>query len=100
MIDKVANVFYSRFVLSIWAKTLASDKITRSLMFKRVDKKFDPRLLFDYLSEICHELDIPTPVILITHERHFDEFNVVRFRAADFVEAIDFDVLILENSSS
>jgi len=82
----------------IWAKTLLEHKITRSFVLSEADK-FSAAYFFDYLANICHTLDIPTPVILKTHASHFEQFNIVRFKSNDFVESIDFDVLVLENAS-
>ena len=82
----------------IWAKTMLDDKITRSFVLGE-ENKFSAAYFFDYLSKICHELDIPTPVILKTHANHFEQFNIVRFKQTDFVESIDFDALVLENAS-
>ncbi|MCL2797101.1 MAG: hypothetical protein FWD58_03495 [Firmicutes bacterium] len=85
-------------MLKIWAKTLVNDKITRDLMFKRFEK-FDYARFMDYLVEVCYELDIPTPVVLKCHAANFREFNVARFRVCDFVERVDFEILVLENAS-
>ena len=85
-------------MLKIWAKTLSDDKITRDLMFKRFEK-FDIEKFSDCLMEICYELDIPTPVVLTSHTTNFAQFNIVRFKANDFVESVDFEVLVLENAS-
>jgi len=52
---------------------------------------------FDYLTDICHELDIPTPVLLKTHIFNFAKFNHVKFVRRDFVESLDYDQLFLEN---
>ena len=91
-------MYYTDTMLKIWAKTVLEEKITRDLMFKRFEK-FDPAKFMDYLIEICYELDIPTPVVLKSHTSHFSEFNIVRFKPSDFVESVDFAVLILENAS-
>lgn len=50
-----------------------------------------------YLMDICHEMDIPTPVLLKTHIFNFAKFNHVKFLPRDFVESVDFDCLLLEN---
>ena len=52
---------------------------------------------FNYLADICRELDVPTPVLLKTHIFNFAKFNHVRFYPRDFVEGVDFDYLLLEN---
>ena len=85
-------------MLKIWAKTLVKDKITRDLMYKKLEK-YNSATFMDYLVEICYEFDIPTPVVLKSHRYNFNKFNIVRFRASDFVESIDFEVLVLENAS-
>ena len=77
---------------------MLEQKITRSFVLSDMDK-FSTAYFFDYLAAICHELDIPTPVILKTHANHFEQFNIVRFKQSDFVESIDFDMLVLENAS-
>jgi len=82
----------------IWAKTMLEHKITRSFVLSDSDK-FSTAYFFDYISSICHELDIPTPVILKIHANHFEQFNIVRFKPSDFVESIDFDMFVLENAN-
>ena len=52
---------------------------------------------FDYLTDICHELDIPTPVLTKTHIFNFAKFNHVKFPTRDFVETLGYDYLFLEN---
>jgi len=85
-------------MIKIWAKTIYDDKITRSYVLKLFEK-YDADRFFDYLVEICTEFDIPTPAVTKTHINHYNQFNIVRFKESDFVEAIDFEVLILENAS-
>ncbi len=82
----------------IWAKTVKGEKITRNYLYT-LDAPFDEDKLFEYVCDITHELDIPTPVILKSHIYNFVHFNIVRFRARDFVEDVDFDVFSLENST-
>jgi len=85
-------------MVKIWAKALKKDKIQKDVMYKLFEK-FDKEKFMEYLVDICYELDIPTPILLNTHINHFDKFNIVRFKETDFVESIDFDVLMLENAS-
>ncbi len=51
---------------------------------------------FEYVREICHAMDLPTPVILKTHLFNFAKFNYTRFLPTDFVESVDFDFLMVE----
>jgi hypothetical protein len=51
---------------------------------------------FEYMTDICQELDIPTPVLTKTHIFNFAKFNHVKFPARDFVEPLGYDHLFLE----
>ena len=82
-------------MFKIWARTISNDKITKSLMYKGEDK-FDRSKFLKYLTEICEQMDIPTPVLLKSHIRNFDAFNITRFLSSDFVESVDFDNLTVE----
>ncbi len=84
-------------MFKIWAKTVADHKITRSYLYHSADK-FDPQEFISYLTEICHDMDIPTPVALKSHARNYTLFNIAKFRKEDFVEHVDFDILQLENA--
>ena len=82
----------------IWAKTVRGDKITRDYMYTLGDS-FDESKLFEYVSDITRALDIPTPIILNSHTYNFVHFNVAKFLPREFVEEVDFDYFIIENSS-
>lgn len=85
-------------MFKIWAKTLVGDKITGDYMYISGDK-YDPTQFGNYLIEICHEMDEPTPVVLKSHIRSFHSFNIVTFKPADFVESVSFDKMVLENAT-
>ena len=61
------------------------------------DEKLTYSHLFEYLTDICMELDIPTPVLTKTHVFNFAKFNHVKFLPRDFVETLGYDHLFLEN---
>ena len=84
-------------MFKIWAKTIQNHKIVGSYVYHRADK-FDGADFLYYLTDICHELDIPTPVVLSSHVRNYTLFNVAKFRKEDFVESVPFDTLQLENA--
>lgn len=84
-------------MFKIWAKTIKSHKITQSYVYHSADK-FDSEEFLQYLTEICHDMDIPTPVILKSHIRNYNLFNIAKFRKEDFVESVPFDLLQLENA--
>ena len=60
---------------------------------------FDEDKLFEYVCEITHAMDIPTPIILKSHVYNFVHFNVAKFLAREYVEEVDFDFFTIENSS-
>lgn len=64
------------------------------------DAKFAYSGFFEYLTAVCSELDISTPVLMKTHIFNYAKFGTVTFRPRDFTEPVDFDKLILENASS
>ena len=84
-------------MVRIWAKVMKKDKILSQYMFER-QENIDYSEFFDYLREICENLDIATPVLIKNHLFNFAKYNNVRFTQSDFVEQISFDKLVLENA--
>ena len=82
--------------MRIWAKLMTDGHIKKQFVYENPEKLTYSHFL-DYLIEICHELDIPTPVLTKTHIFNFAKFNYVRFLPSDFIEQVDFDYLIVEN---
>ena len=80
----------------IWAKVLKEGHIVRQTTYAR-EEKFTYSRFFEYLAEICGELDVPTPVLLKTHIFNYAKFNRVTFIPRDFAEPVKFDKLVLEN---
>ncbi len=80
----------------IWAKVVKDDHIEKQLTFER-EERFSYPDFFEYLSEICTSLDIPTPVLLKSHIFNYAKFNHVIFLPRDFMEEVDFQRLVLEN---
>ena len=82
----------------IWARTMHDGKIEKSYIYESVDN-FKENTFFKHLEKICHEIDIPTPIILKSHIDNYVDFNNVTFLPRDFVESVDFEKLILENAT-
>ena len=81
-----------------WAEAFLKDnKIVKQYMLEKFEV-MDYSKFYDYLVEICENLDIPTPVLIKTHLFNYAKYNNVRFGESDFVESIDFDKLVLENA--
>lgn len=85
-------------MIKIWAKVMKNNRISKQTTFFDNDPKMDYSKFFDYLTKICHTLDIPTPIILKSHIFNYAKFNFVRFNRDDFVESVNFDCLWLENA--
>lgn len=82
--------------MKIWAKLITDGKIRKQFVYEK-EERLTYSHFFEYLTEICQALDIPTPVLLKTHIFNFAKFNHVRFIRRDFVEEFDYDQLFLEN---
>ena len=84
-------------MIRIWAKVIKKDKIVKQFMLEKTEE-MDYSMFYDYVREICENLDIPTPVIIKTHLFNYAKYNVLRLKQDDFVESINFDKLVLENA--
>ncbi|MBD5632538.1 MAG: hypothetical protein HDP34_04845 [Clostridia bacterium] len=80
----------------IWAKVMRGEKIINQITYQS-DDRFVYSEFFKYLSDICAELDIATPILLKTHIFNYAKFRTVRFLPRDFAEKPDFDKLVLDN---
>lgn len=83
-------------MVKIWAKVLSKGKIIKQYTLIK-EENMDYSMFFDYLREICENLDVPTPVLIKTHLFNYAKYNVLRFSSDDFLEQINFDRLVLEN---
>lgn len=83
-------------MVKLWARTIKEHATLSKCDFIR-DEEMQWSDFFDYVREICNQMDLPTPVILKTHLFNFAKFNYVRFVKSDFVENVDFDYLLIEN---
>ena len=92
--------FFSCFVyntsMRIWAKLMTDGRIRKQFVYENPEKLTYSHF-FDYLTDICQALDIPTPVLTKTHIFNFAKFNHVKFVSRDFVETLGYDHLFLEN---
>ena len=83
-------------MFKIWGKIIKDGKIIKQVTYEREDK-FTYSQFFNYLADICEQLDIATPVLLKTHIFNYAKFGRVTFLPRDFTEPVDFDKLVLEN---
>ena len=85
-------------MIRIWVKTVKGHKITSHFIYESIDN-FSTETFYLHIQEICHKMDIPTPVVLNYHTQNYINFNNCFFSQRDFVESIPFDKLILEEAS-
>lgn len=82
--------------MRIWAKLVTDGHIKEQFVYENAEKLTYSHF-FEYLTEACYALDIPTPVLTKTHIFNFAKFNHVKFTQKDFVESLGYDHLVLEN---
>ena len=83
-------------MIKIWFKTITDKRIVSSAIY-HYEGKFEEHKFDEYLRYACHEMDIPTPVVMNSHVSNFVQFNICRFNKTDFVEYTHFDEMTLEN---
>ena len=79
-------------MIKIWGKVITNEKIVKS---KTVKVDTETTTFFDMLSNLCHSLNIPTPVLLDKHVYDFNLFKICTFNQDDFIENISFDKFIV-----
>ena len=78
--------------IKIWFKGYKKNNPKLSKVFDIKDEED----LFDIVVLCCNEFDLPTPVILEKHKKYFNEFSLVKFSKADFVEQIPYEAIEVE----
>ncbi len=81
--------------MKVWAKVMKGDKILRDVVYEN-DVPLTQSGFQSLMQELSYKLDIATPVILVNNLKHLERFNRVKFLARDFIEDVDFDLLIVE----
>ncbi len=81
--------------MKVWAKVMKGDKILRDVVYEN-GVPLTQSGFQSLMQELSYKLDIATPVILVNHLKHLERFNRVKFLARDFIEDVDFDLLIVE----
>ena len=85
-------------MIKIWAKVIKEDKIIKQTVLIK-EEQLDYGNIPTYVYEICETLDLPSPIILKSHILNYAKYNYVRFSSTDYVESIDFDKFIIENTN-
>ena len=50
-------------MIRLWAKLYKNNRLYKDTTFIVRSSKMDYSLFFDYVAEMCHALDVPTPLI-------------------------------------
>ena len=82
--------------MRIWAKLITDGKIKKQYVYEK-DERLTYSHFFDYVTDMCQALDIPTPVVMKTHIFNFAKFNRVKFLPRDFVDGLEYDHFFIEN---
>ncbi|MDE7191762.1 MAG: hypothetical protein K2O35_04785 [Clostridia bacterium] len=82
--------------MKIWARLVTDDKIQKDMLYHS-SLKMSKDNYEVWLRDICHQLDVPNPVILEHHFKNFVNFHNTKFRQDDFVETLDYDIFIVED---
>ena len=82
-------------MFKIYAKLIQNNKVISDYVYE-LKNDFAIHDFFEYLQEICANLDIPTPIILTKHIKNFLVFDSTTFLPEDFVESFPYDKLLLE----
>lgn len=82
--------------MKLWAKIIKGEKLINNIVWSNnltmTKANYEATLM-----EICHALDIETPVTLNTHYRYLVDFNIVKFLPRDFVDKVDYTLFTIEN---
>ena len=84
--------------MKLWVKIIKDEKINAHI----IETNDLPMNIDNYeetLTEVCHKLDLSTPVSLSMHFNSLVKFNITEYKARDFIEPIDFTKLVIENIS-
>ncbi|MDE6189659.1 MAG: hypothetical protein K2G37_05185 [Clostridia bacterium] len=82
--------------MKIWARLIKDDKIAKDMIYSSSLKTSASNYEL-WLRDICHQLDVPNPVLLNQHYKNFVNFHNTRFKDDDFIESLDYDMLIIED---
>jgi len=79
----------------VWAKIITDQKVKRSIIYD-AGERIETWNFFTHVQRIAEQLKIPTPVVLNSYAENFLNYNLMKFKARDFLEEINFDWLWLE----
>lgn len=81
--------------MKYWVKTIKGEKILKNVIVE-LEMKLSRQNFPAFVREVCLEIDEPTPIVTDSQYGNFSEFNVVRFKSADYVESVPFERFTIE----
>ena len=82
-------------MFKIYAKLITDNKVKADYVYE-LKSEFTIHDFFEYVQEICANLDIPTPIILTKHIKNFLIFDNTIFTEPDFIESFPYDKFAIE----
>ena len=81
--------------MKFWIKTVVNEKITHDVVAESFEN-FSKDEFVTFLQDVCHNLDVPTPIFSQSDFVNLACFNSTKIKARDFVETVDFDFMEIE----
>lgn len=82
--------------MKLWIKVIKEEKILQNVVVQN-ELTLNTDNYESTLSEVCHKLDLSTPITLSMHFNSLARFNITEYKERDFIEPIDFTKLMVEN---
>jgi len=82
--------------MKLWAKIYDDGEKMRANILVNNTLRLTRRNYEITLAEICHQLDISTPVTLSSHYSNIIKFNMAKYLPRDFLEFVDFAKFTIE----
>lgn len=83
-------------MIKITAKLIKNHKTIKTATLQNLGE-YESSEFYHYVSTLAQKLDIETPIIIAHHRECYENFNSLKFTKDDFIDAINFDYLYLEN---
>ena len=81
--------------MKIWAKLMKNGRNMKDIIYSN-DFELDYETYEIILREITQLLDVSCPITMHTHYNSFNQFNIHKFKAPDFIDTFEYDTLDFE----
>ena len=81
--------------MKIWARLMKNGRNMQDIIYTS-DMELDFDTYEIILREITQQLDVSCPITMYHHFVSFNQFNIHKFKAPDFIDRFDFDTLDFE----